>query len=105
MKFIIIQAATNMTSGFGTSFNIFVPVIMIGIASAVLSILLYASADLKKYRRLKEVLKKIACSSQYTAYGTLTFVVVVVPCYLGYLFFTTAVENPDASLEVLNGLE
>ena len=101
MKFIILQAATNITSNFNTNFTIFVPFILIGIALAVISMMLYASSDLAKYHRFKDVLKKIARSFQYTAYGILTFVVVAVPVYLGYILFTAAAENPSDSLEVL----
>lgn len=96
-----VLAASNITSTFDTSVNLFGPIFMIGIAVAIIAILLHISSSFVKYQRFKQLFKRLAKTFSYTAYGALTVVAVGIPCLIGYWGLSTAAANPETSFEAL----
>jgi len=94
----------NATSAFNTMTDvgpIFVMIGVVAIAMGVLASLSYIAGSIEKYRRFKNILSFFAKTLSYAAYGSLTVVIIVVPCLVGYWGLSVASENPSGSLEIL----
>jgi len=103
-KIIMQYMPQNVTSNFDTINSIgglFVPIITLAIALGVIYVLFMVSASIEKYRRFKKLFTSLAKVFGYAAYGSLTLVVVGVPCLAGYWLFTTASSNPEATINIL----
>ena len=103
-KIIMQYMPSNVTSNFDTISgvgNLFTMLVVLGIAAGAIYVLLIMSSSIDKYRRLKKLFTSVSKVFGYAAYGSLTLVVVGVPCLAGYWLFTTASSNPEATLDVL----
>jgi len=95
---------SNATSSFDTISgvgNLFTMLVVLGVATGMIYILLVMSSSIEKYRRLKKLFTSISKVFGYAAYGSLTLVVVGVPCLAGYWLFTTASSNPEGTIDIL----
>lgn len=95
---------SNVTSSLDTISGIgglFIPIIILGIAFGVIYVLFMVSASIEKYRRFKKLFTRLSKLFGYAAYGSLTLVVVGVPCLTGYWLFTAASSNPEATVNIL----
>lgn len=91
---------TPMVSG-GPDFGFVVPLLAFGISAFMIVILFRISASFAKYQRFIKVLRSIAATANYVAYGVLTFIVVVIPSMAGYWALNIAANDPGPFIEVL----
>jgi len=95
---------SNVTSTFDTISgvgNLFTMLVVLGVAAGAIYVLLIMSSSIEKYRRFKKLFTNISKVFGYAAYGSLTIVVVGVPCIAGYWLFTTASNNVETTVNVL----
>lgn len=86
-KIIMQYMPQNATANFDTMAgvgNLFTMLVVLGIAAGAIYVLLIMSSSIEKYRRLKKLFINLSKVFGYTAYGSLTLVVVGVPCIAGY---------------------
>ena len=101
---IVGQAMSNLTGNFDTVSSVgglFIPLLVLGIAAGAIYVLFMMSASIEKYRRFKKLFTSLSKVFGYAAYGSLTVVVVGVPCLAGYWAFTTAASNPEGTINIL----
>ena len=94
--------AANLTTNFASGTNllgIFIPIALLGIALGIIVLLLNVSISIEKYRRFKRLFKFLAKTLGYVSYGTLTLVVIGIPCVLGYYGLNYASDNPGSLIE------
>jgi len=102
IEYVMLKAnSTAAIDAGGTMSNILPVILMVGIAAAALTILLTASQSIEKYRRFKRMLNFLAKTLGYAAYGSLTIVIIGVPCLAGYWMFTTTAANPQGTIDIL----
>lgn len=103
-KIIMQYMPQNVTANFDTMAgvgNLFTMLVVLGIAAGAIYVLLIMSSSIEKYRRLKKLFINLSKVFGYTAYGSLTLVVVGVSCIAGYWLFTTASSNPETTVNIL----
>jgi len=94
----------NASSALNTVGDVGPIIVLIGvvaIAMGVLASLSYIAGSLEKYRRFKKIFTFFGKTLSYAAYGSLTVVIIVIPCLVGYWGLSVASENPSGSLEFL----
>lgn len=94
----------NATSSFNTMTDIGPVFVLLGIFAIAMGIMVslsYVAGSLEKYRRFKRILSFFGKTLNYAAYGSLTVVIIAIPCLVGYWGLSVASENPSSSLEVL----
>lgn len=93
--------ATSAVDTVGSIGPILVLIGVVAIATGVLASLSYIAGSLEKYRRFKRILSFFGKTLSYAAYGSLTVVIIAIPCLVGYWGLSVASENPSGSLELL----
>lgn len=96
-----INSTIGVFSNSGSMTNIFLPLVLVGIALIALLILINMSGDIKKYRRFMALFKKLEKTFSYCAYGMLTFTVIFFPVFIAYNVYTAAEANPEGAGQVL----
>lgn len=94
---------SNTTSNFNTINSVgglFIPIVTLGIALGAIYVLFMVSASIEKYRRFKKLFTSLSHIFSYAAYGSLTVIVVGVPCLVGYWVFNAASSNPGATVDI-----
>ena len=94
----------NATSALDTVSNVGPIIVMLGVFAIALGVIVglcYISASLEKYRRFKNILTFFAKTLSYAAYGSLTVVIIAVPCLVGYWGLSVASENLGSTLELI----
>jgi len=94
----------NASSALNTVGDVGPIIVLIGvvaIAMGVLASLSYIAGSLEKYRRFKRIFTFFSKTLSYAAYGSLTVVIIVIPCLVGYWGLSVASENPSGSFEFL----
>ena len=99
--FAPVNATNSFYNGGDTITNIFLPIILIAIATTTLAVLLHVSASIEKYRRFKRLFTYLAKTLSYAAYGSLTIVIIGIPIVGLYWVGTTVQSNPEGSIEIL----
>jgi hypothetical protein len=94
----------NATSSFNTMTDIGPVFILLGVFAIAMGVMLslsYVAGSLEKYRRFKRILSFFGKTLNYAAYGSLTVVIIAIPCLVGYWGLSVASENSSGSFELL----
>lgn len=94
--------ANNLTSGVtnsGTSmYSILLPLLIIGTACLISGLMFYSVRSSETFSRFGKAVKFLITTAYYFGYGVIFIIILIVPCFLIYAFYTFAVVEGNVTL-------